>query len=67
MANLTVAFSVCEMPTHKISVLGDAGVGKTALIIHFISDYFVESVRNPKHSSLEFCIVKENPTYSILV
>lgn len=33
------------MALHKITVLGDTAVGKTALIIQLISDCFIESVR----------------------
>jgi hypothetical protein len=35
-----------DNPVYKVMVLGGEGVGKTALIIQFLSRSFVESVRN---------------------
>jgi GTPase SAR1 family protein len=35
-----------DNPAYKVTVLGGEGVGKTALIIQFLSRTFVESVRN---------------------
>ena len=42
---------------YKVTVLGGEGVGKTALIIQFLSQTFVESVRKPRfipNVSLQF-------------
>ncbi len=35
------------MPAYKITMLGAAGVGKTALTIQTTCDYFVQAVRTP--------------------
>jgi GTPase SAR1 family protein len=39
-------FIMEDNPAYKVTVLGGEGVGKTALIIQFLSRTFIESVRN---------------------